>query len=312
MDCQYRTDLGKRAANYQPLTPLTFLERAAEVYPHHPAIIHGNRNWSYKSFYDRARQLASSLRKHGVRSGDTVSAMLANTPAMLEAHFGVPMSGGVLHSLNTRLDAAAVALQLHHAMTKVLIVDREFSDIVRAAVEQVPIKPLVVDYNDSEYSNLGPPLSDIDYNDFVASGDLEFQWQAPVDEWSAISLNYTSGSTGVPKGVVYHHRGAALMCYSNVLAVGMVRHPVYLWTLPMFHCNGWCFPWTLSLVGGTHVCLRWVRGQIVRDLIEKHNVTHLCGAPAVMSVLADASTDDVSRPHPGVRFAHAAAPPPQA
>ena len=308
---EYLRDLKKREANYQPLTPLTFLERAAEVYADQPAILHGSRTWSYGELYSRSRRLASSLSRHGIQAGDTVSVILANTPAMLEAHYGVPMSGGVLHSVNTRLDASAIAQQLDHAESKVLIVDREFSHVARAALEQASVKPLIVDYDDTEHQDLGPAISDLNYEDLISTGDPDFAWIMPGDEWSPITLNYTSGSTGNPKGVVYHHRGAALMCYSNVLAVGMGKSAVYLWTLPMFHCNGWCFPWTLSLVGGVHVCLRWVRGQAMRDLIRQHGVTHMCGAPVVMSELLNASSEELSGLGTNVCFAHAAAPPPQ-
>ncbi len=310
-DNPYATGLDKNAANFQPLTPLGLLERAAAIYPHHTAIIHGTQRFSYAAFYARVRRLASALSRHGVGPGDTVTVILANTPAMLEAHYAVPMTGAVLHCLNTRLDAPILAFQLDHANTKVLISDREFTTLMRQALAAASVKPFVIDCNDPEFPDLGPALSDVDYEAFLSAGDPEFPWQPPADEWDAIALNYTSGTTGNPKGVVYHHRGAALMCYANVLATGMTRHPVYLWTLPMFHCNGWCFPWTLSLVAGTHVCLRWVRAKAMYDAIVDHKVTHLSGAPIVMATLLNAGDDERREIPHRVAFNHAAAPPPQ-
>jgi len=267
---------------------------------------------TYAQFYARTRQLASALAARGVGVGDTVSVMLANTPPMLEAHYGVPMTGAVLHAINTRLDAAIIAFQLDHADAKVVICDREFAPVMRDALAQAQVKPLVIDYQDSEFPQPVPALSATDYEAFVAGGDPAFAWRTPGDEWDAIALNYTSGTTGNPKGVVYHHRGAYLMCYANVLSAGLGKHPVYLWTLPMFHCNGWCFPWTISAVAGTHVCLRWVRAKAVFDAIADHKVTHLCGAPIVMSTLLNASAEE-KRPLPHtVQFVTAAAPPPEA
>ena len=243
--------------------------------------------------------------------------MLSNTPAMLEAHFGVPMVKAVLHSINTRLDATAVAFQIDHAGSKVLIVDREFSGVVGQALALAETKPLVIDYDDPDYAADAPypkgaPLGDLDYEDFVDGGDADFKWSMPDDEWDAISLNYTSGTTGNPKGVVYHHRGAALMAYANTIHAGMGKHPVYFWTLPMFHCNGWCFPWTLAMQAGTHVCLRWVRAKQIYDAIADHGVTHLCGAPVVMSTLINAKQEDKRSFAQTVTFNTAAAPPPEA
>jgi fatty-acyl-CoA synthase len=231
---------------------------------------------------------------------------------MLEAHYAVPMTGAVLHSINTRLDAPIIAFQLDHANTKVLFVDREFSAVVKEALAQAKVKPLIVDYQDPEFPQDGEQLSYTEYEEFVASGDPGFAWKMPDDEWDAISLNYTSGTTGNPKGVVYHYRGAGLMCYSNTIATGMGRFPVYLWTLPMFHCNGWCFPWSLSTVAGTHICLRWVRAPAMYDAIADHKVTHLSGAPIVMSVLLNAKPEERREFDHTVSFNHAAAPPPQA
>src|SRR5436190_7293359 len=234
----YDVDLDRNPANFQPLTPLTFLERAAAVYPKHTAIIHGPLRRSYAEFYARARKLASALAQHRIKRGDTVSVMLANTPEMLEAHYGVPMTQGVLNTLNTRLDAAIIAFSLDHAETKVLITDREFSKTVKEALSLCKAKPLVIDYDDPEYTGSGERLGEIEYEAFVAQGDENFAWKMPDDEWDAIALNYTSGTTGDPKGVVYHYRGAHLLALGNVVTCGMGKHPVYLWTLPMFHCNG--------------------------------------------------------------------------
>jgi fatty-acyl-CoA synthase len=307
----YDQGLDKTAANYQPLTPLTFLDRTATVYPNHVAVIHGRQRTTYAELYSRARRLASALVALGVAPGDTVTVMLPNTPPMIEAHYGVPMTGAVLHTLNTRLDAAILAFQLDHAQTKILITDREFAPVMRAALSQCTVKPLVIDVDDLEFPQMGERLGTLDYEAFVATGDPAYVWSPPTDEWNAIALGYTSGTTGNPKGVVTHHRGAHQMCYANIIAAGIGRHPVYLWTLPMFHCNGWCFPWTLSVVAGTHVCLRWVRAGAMYDAIAEHKVTHLCGAPIVMSALLNAT--DVERralPHK-VEFVTAAAPPPE-
>jgi fatty-acyl-CoA synthase len=255
----YDRDLDKNAANFQPLTPLSFLARAATVFPQQTAVIHGGQRWSYAEFYARSRRLASALAKRGVGRGDSVTVMLANTPAMLEAHYGVPMTKGVLNPINTRLDAATVGFIIDHAETKVLITDREFARTMKDALALAKTRPLVIDYDDPEFAQTGERVGSIDYEDFLAEGDADYAWSMPDDEWDAISLNYTSGTTGNPKGVVYHHRGAALLATGNVLTGSMPKHAVYLWTLPMFHCNGWCFPWTMSVVAGTHVCLRWVR-----------------------------------------------------
>ena len=308
----YSIGLDKNPANYQPLTPLGLLERAAAVYPEHTAIIHGSKRVSYSEFYARARRLASALVSRGIGPGDTVTVMLSNTPAMLEAHYAVPMTGAVLHCLNTRLDAPIIAFQLDHANSKILISDREFSGLMKESLALAKAKPLIIDYYDTEYPDAaGPALSDLDYEAVLASGDPAFTWPTPPDEWDAISLNYTSGTTGNPKGVVYSHRGAALMCYANTIATGMGKHPVYLWTLPMFHCNGWCFPWSLSVVAGTHVCLRWVRAKAMYDAIVDHKVTHLSGAPIVMATLLNAKDEERREITHRVAFNHAAAPPPE-
>jgi fatty-acyl-CoA synthase len=308
----YETGLDRVPANYQPLTPLSSLERAAKTFPHHTAIIHGKQRTDYASFYARSRRLASALAQKGIRKDDTVAVMLANTPPMLEAHYGIPMLGAVLNALNTRLDPTALAFMLEHGGAKILITDREFSATVAAALKLLKKKPLVIDYDDPEFPQSGPRLGKIDYEKFLKSGDPNFTWRMPDDEWDAIALNYTSGTTGNPKGVVYHHRGAALMCYGNALAGTMVEHPVLLWTLPMFHCNGWCMPWSLSAVAGTHVCLRWVRAGAIFEALAQHGVTHLCGAPIVMSTLVNASDAERKSFPQKVRFMAAAAPPPEA
>jgi fatty-acyl-CoA synthase len=308
----YDIDLDRNQANHQPLTPLGFLARAAAVFPERTAVIHGPLRRSYAEFYARTRRLASALAKHGIRRGDTVSVLLANTPAMLECHYGVPMTQGVLNTLNTRLDAPIIAFSLDHAEAKVVITDREFSKVMKEALSLCKVKPLVIDYDDAEYAGAGERLGEIEYEDFVAQGDPDFAWTMPNDEWDAITLNYTSGTTGDPKGVVYHHRGAYLLAVGNIVTCAMGKHPMYLWTLPMFHCNGWCFPWSISVVAGTHVCLRAVRAPAMYDAIANHKVTHLCGAPIVMATLLNAPANE-KKPLPHVvEFFTAAAPPPEA
>ena len=308
----YDHGLDRNPANHQPLTPLTFLERAAAVFPDRTAVIHGGLRRSYRDLYARCRRLASALSAHGIGRGDTVAVMLANTPAMIECHYGVPMAGAVLNTLNTRLDAAIIGFCLDHGEAKVVITDREFARTMGPALAQAGVTPLVIDYDDPDYDGPGERLGTIEYEDFLAGGDPAHAWTMPGDEWDAISLNYTSGTTGDPKGVVYHHRGASLLAVGNVVAGNLGRHPVYLWTLPMFHCNGWCFPWTLSIVAGTHVCLRQVRAGAMYALMAEHGVTHLCGAPIVMQLLINAPECE-RRPLPRrVSFFTAAAPPPEA
>jgi fatty-acyl-CoA synthase len=308
---KYELGLEKTAANYAPLTPLTFLERSAATFPDHPAVVHGDRRYSWKQTYARARQLASALSQHGVGIGDTVAVMAPNVPEIFEAHFGVPMVGAVLNALNIRLDAAMIAFILDHSETKVLITDREFSPTIKQALTLVKNKPLVIDIDD-RLAVGGELLGAMDYEAFIGQGDPEFDWSVPSDEWNAISLNYTSGTTGDPKGVVFHHRGAHLAAINNVVNWAMPAHPTYLWTLPMFHCNGWCFPWTLAAVAGTSICLRRVEAKSMFDSIAKNKVTHMCGAPIVLGFLINA-TDAERKPLPhAVKIMTAAAPPPAA
>jgi fatty-acyl-CoA synthase len=283
-------DLPKNRANYAALSPLTFIERAAAVYPNRLAVVHGEQHWTWKETYARCRRLASALSRHGIGKNDTVAIMAPNTPPMYEAAFGVPMCGGVLNTLNTRLDAEAIAFQLRHGGAKALLTDREFSPLIEAALALLDDKPLVIDLDDPAYPQ-GKLLGQIEYEAFLADGDPEYPWQNPDDEWDAIALNYTSGTTGDPKGVVTHHRGAHLNAVNNILNWGMPHHAVYLWTLPMFHCNGWCFPWTMAERAGVNVCLRRVEAKAMLDAIRDHNVTHMCGAPIVYGMLINAPAE---------------------
>jgi len=286
----YLTGLDRNAANYAPLTPLTFLERAAYVYPDRLSVVHGDERYTWKQTYARCRRLASALVRRGVGRNDTVAIMAPNTPPMYEAHFGVPMSGAVLNTLNTRLDAASIAFMLRHGGARVLITDREFSPAIAKALALLDQKPLVIDIDDPAYQE-GSLCGECTYENFLTEGDPDYDWHPPADEWDAISLNYTSGTTGDPKGVVYHHRGAHLNAVSNILNWGMPHHAVYLWTLPMFHCNGWCFPWTVAERAGVNVCLRRVEAKAAWDAIRANGVTHMCGAPIVYSMLINAPAE---------------------
>jgi fatty-acyl-CoA synthase len=283
----YEQSLDQNRANFTALTPLTFLERAASVYPNRTAIIHGDSHQNWADTYKRCCLLGSALKKQGIGEGDTVSFMGANTPEVFEAHFGVLMSGAILNALNTRLDAKAIAFILEHAETKVLFTDREFSSTIKAALEILPTKPLVIDIDDPLFSG-GELLGTQTYDEFISGGDPQYRCFQIDDEWQACSLNYTSGTTGNPKGVVFHHRGAYLNAISNAMCWNLTDHPVYLWTLPMFHCNGWCFPWTLAAVTGTSVCLRHVRDEAIFAAIKKYKVSHFCGAPVVLNTLLNA------------------------
>jgi fatty-acyl-CoA synthase len=280
-------DLPRNQANYAPLTPLTFIERAAYVFPNRLAVVHGDQSWTWKQTYARCRRLASALARRGIGKNDTVAVMAPNTPPMYEAAFGVPMCGAVLNTLNTRLDAEAIAFQLRHGGAKALLTDREFSPVVAAALTLLDDKPLVIDIADPAHPE-GQLLGKVEYEAFLAEGDPDYLWQPPGDEWDAIALNYTSGTTGDPKGVVTHHRGGYLNAVSNILNWGMPHHAVYLWTLPMFHCNGWCFPWTIAERAGVNVCLRRVEAKAMFDAIRDHHVTHMCGAPIVYGMLINA------------------------
>ena len=284
-------DLKAGAANHTPLSPVVFLARAAEVYPDRVAVIHGKQRITQAAFYARARQLASALSKRGIKRGDVVSAMLPNVPAMLDAHYGVPMCGAVLNTINTRLDADTVAYILEHGEAKAIIVDRQFAPVVGAALAQIKRKILVIDNDDPLYTGPGERLGNLEYAEFLATGDADYQWSLPKDEYAPIALNYTSGTTGRPKGVVYHHRGTWIEALGHVAAWPMPMHPVYLWTLPLFHCNGWAFGWTVTAMAGTHVCLRAVDPAVIFPMIVEHGVTHMCGAPTVLGLLVAAPAE---------------------
>src|SRR5579864_4062822 len=277
--------LAKNAANFAALTPLGFLSRAAAVYPDKLAVVHGERRFSYREFYERCCRLADALRRRGIGPGDTVAVLAPNVPALLEAHYGVPMAGAVLNALNYRLDARSIAFILDHGGAKLLIADREFGPLARDALREFGRDLPLVEIADSDN---GAPLGGAEYEDFLAEGDPAAPWLPPADEWSAIALNYTSGTTGNPKGVVYHHRGAHLNALGNAITFGLDRHSVYLWTLPMFHCNGWTYTWGVTAVAGTHVCLRRVEPASIFDAIAEHLVTHMCGAPIVLNMLVHA------------------------
>jgi len=307
----YEIGLDKNAANYVPLSPIGFLMRSAAVYPNRLAVVHGERRYSWREALERCRRLASALSARGVRRGDTVALMAPNIPEAFEAHFGVPMAGAVLNALNIRLDPDTIAFILRHGEAKVLITDTEFAPVVKAALAQLDQKPAVIDIADASGPG-GERLGERDYEAFLATGNPVFPEVTPEDEWEAIALNYTSGTTGNPKGVVYHHRGAYLNALGNILVWGMRQHPVYLWTLPMFHCNGWCFPWTITAMAGTHVCLRRVEAAAIYEAIARDRVTHLCGAPVVMNMLLNVGPGLKRSLDRRIEMMTAGAPPPAA
>lgn len=314
MHNQFEQGLERNAANFTPITPLLFIERAAQVYPERIAIVHGNLRQTWKQTYERCCRFADALQKNGIGLGDTVAVMLPNTPPMVEAHFGVPMSGAVLNALNTRLDAESLAFMLNHGEAKAIIVDPEFAGVMKKAIELAKQESgrefLVIDVEETQFDIAGEKLGSLTYEQLLDSGDLNFAWRMPEDEWQAICLNYTSGTTGNPKGVVYHHRGAAMNAVSNVLDWDMNKHPIYLWTLPMFHCNGWCFPWTVAARAGVNVCLRRVDAQHIFAAIKEHQVTHYCAAPIVHNLLVNAPAEMKLGIPKGVKGLIAGAPPP--
>ena len=307
----YRRDLERDRANYTALSPLSFLTRAARVYPQHPSVIHGDVRYTWAETEQRCRRLASALRQRGIGQDDTVSVLAPNIPAIFEASFAVPMCGAVLNTLNIRLDADTIGFILKHSNARALLVDNEFSPVAKQALGQIDHDLLVIDIDDDQSSG-GERIGDVEYEALLAEGDPSAQWSLPGDEWDAISLNYTSGTTGNPKGVVYHHRGAYLNALSNIVGWNMSHHPVYLWTLPMFHCNGWCYPWTLAALAGTSVCLRQVSATNMYRAIDEHKVTHFCGAPIVLNILLNAKEDERRTFEHGVEIMTAAAPPPAA
>jgi fatty-acyl-CoA synthase len=307
----YEIDLDRNVANHVPLSPLSFIRRTAAVYPHRTAVIHGSVRRTWSETYERCVRLASALAARGIGLGDTVAVMAPNVPELFEAHFGVPMVGAVLNALNVRLDSEAIAFILGHSDTKVLITDREFAGVIKPALARLGRPILVIDIDDPAARG-GERLGELTYEQFLATGNPGFAWTLPDDEWRAIALNYTSGTTGNPKGVVYHHRGAYLNAVGNILTWAMPHHPVYLWTLPMFHCNGWCFPWTITAMAGTHVCLRTISAKAIFDSLAEHDVTHLCGAPIIMGLLINAPPEQRRLIPAGIRMMTAGAAPPAA
>ena len=307
----YDADLDRCDANYVSLSPLSFLGRVARVYPDHPSVIHGGTRWTWRETAERCNRLASALTKRNIGPGDTVSVMAPNIPALYESHFGVPMTGAVLNALNIRLDAKTLAFILEHGEAKVLITDTEFSPVIKDALRICNQELLVIDIDDPEGPG-GDRLGELTYEELLTEGESNYTWSAPDSEWNAISLNYTSGTTGNPKGVVYHHRGAYLNASSNIIGWNLGHHPTYLWTLPMFHCNGWCFPWSLAAVGGTSVCLRNVSASAIFDAIADHSVTHFCGAPVVLNLIINAAESETRNFDHTVEVMTAAAPPPAA
>ena len=310
MTAIFEQGLPKTVANHVPLSPLTFIERSASIYPDYPAVVHGSTRRSWSETWSRCRQLASALEKRGIQPGQTVAAMLPNIPAMFEAHFGVPLAGCVLNTLNIRLDAEAISYMLEHGEAKAILVDPEFAEVIQQAVAKLPHKPLIIDVADVEFLGDTPSIGEVEYEALLQEGDADFAYQLPADEWDAISLNYTSGTTGKPKGVVYHHRGAYLNAVSNIMEWAMPHHPIYLWTLPMFHCNGWCFPWTIAANAGVNVCLRRVDPKKIMQLIAVEKVTHFSGAPIILNGLVNLPAEDKHQFEHPVKVTTAGAAPP--
>ena len=308
----YQIGLDKNPANYVPLSPLTFIERSAHVHPNHLALVHGSHRYTWAQSFDRCKRLASALQQLGIQEGNTVSIMAHNSREMFEAHFGIPVLGAVIHAINTRLDAANIAFMMDHAETKVLIADKEFSPIIKEALSKMkgPL-PRVIDIDDPEAMG-GECFGEMNYEELLEKGHTNFPWTMPKDEWQAIALGYTSGTTGNPKGVVTHHRGAYLNAISNLLAWDMPRHSVYLWTLPMFHCNGWCYPWSVAAISGTNVCLRKVEVEKIYELIAEEGITHYCGAPIVHNWMVSAPPELMAKKQNKIQGMVAAAPPPAA
>ena len=308
----YEIGLEPNPANFLPLTPISFIERTAAIYPDRLAVVHGTVRRTWAETWARCRRFASALEARGIGKGDTVSIIASNIPEMFEAHFGVPMTGAVLNTINTRLDAEAIAFILTHAEAKVVLVDPEFSEVAERAIHIAGLRGcIVVDIEDASYDG-GHRVGSLTYDELLASGREDYAWELPANEWEAVSLNYTSGTTGNPKGVVYHHRGAYLNALSNIVTWGMPQHPTYLWTLPMFHCNGWCFPWTIAATAGVAVCLRAVRADAIFDLIRAEKVSHFCGASVVLAMLVDAPGELKSGLHAGIKVMTGGAPPPAA
>lgn len=310
MEHMYEWGLEKNPANYTPISPLEFIQRAAEVYPTRTAVIHGDIKRSWKETYQRVLKLASAFKKHGIKKGDTIAVMMPNIPEMVEAHFAIPFCGAIINAINIRLDPDSISFMLQHGEAKAILVDREFSSIISQAILRMENPPAVINVNDPNYTGEGEKIGTIEYEKFLATGDDQFHGDLPTDEWDSLALNYTSGTTGNPKGVVYSHRGAYMAAVSNILEWDMPKHPNYLWTLPMFHCNGWTFPWVIAARAGVNICLRKVEAKTIFDLIKQYNVTHYCGAPIVHNMLINAPDEfkkDIK--HKVMAFVAGAAPP---